>query len=328
MDNDGLLEVKHLRKYFPVKSGFLKKTTAYVKATDDVSFTIRKGETFGLVGESGCGKTTIGKLILRLYKADSGELIYKGTDLEKLSDKQLKPYRSKIQIIFQDPYGSLNPKMKVKDIIAEGVKKFHIVPKEEVDDYVIDLLKKVGLHESDAERYPHEFSGGQRQRIVVAKALAFKPELIVCDEPVSALDVSVQAQVLNLLVKVQKELGISYLFIAHGMAVVKHISTRVGVMYLGRMVEVAQTDELFDHCAHPYTEALLSAVPVANPFLRKEFIPLEGEVPNPINPPSGCPFHPRCKYACDRCSKEMPSLVQVGDDHSVACFNYKEVYKT
>lgn len=321
-----LLEVKHLKKYFPVKKGLFKKTIGYVKATDDVSFTINKQETFGLVGESGCGKTTVGKLILRLHRADSGEILFEGEDLTKMSKQELQKRRKDIQIIFQDPYGSLNTKMRVGTILSEGIRKHKLLPEDQIEEKVLELLRLVGLHESDVDKYPHEFSGGQRQRIVVARALSFNPKLIVCDEPVSALDVSVQAQVLNLLEDLQKELGISYLFIAHGMAVVRHISHRVGVMYLGKIVEIAETDELFDHCAHPYTQALLSSVPVANPLYKKQQIVLEGEVPNPINPPEGCRFHPRCRFACDICKKEEPKLKEMAKGHMVACHFPEKIY--
>ncbi len=321
-----LLEVRHLKKYFPVKKGLIKKTVGYVKATDDVSFSINRQETFGLVGESGCGKTTVGKLILQLHKADAGEILFNGEDLTKMSKQELQKKRREIQIIFQDPYGSLNTKMRVGTILAEGIRKHKLLPEDQIEGRILELLKLVGLHESDVDKYPHEFSGGQRQRIVVARALSFNPKLIVCDEPVSALDVSVQAQVLNLLEDLQKELGISYLFIAHGMAVVRHISHRVGVMYLGKMVEIAETDELFDHCAHPYTEALLSSVPVANPLHKKHQIMLEGEVPNPINPPEGCRFHPRCRFACDKCKKEEPQLREISAGHRVACHYPEKVY--
>jgi oligopeptide/dipeptide ABC transporter ATP-binding protein len=321
-----LLEVKELKKYFPVKKGLIKRTVGYVKATDNVSFTINRQETFGLVGESGCGKTTVGKLILRLHKEDSGQIIFEGEDLTKISKKELQKKRKDIQIIFQDPYGSLNTKMRVGTILAEGIRKHKLLPEDQIEARVLELLKLVGLHESDVNKYPHEFSGGQRQRIVVARALSFNPKLIVCDEPVSALDVSVQAQVLNLLEDLQKEFGISYLFIAHGMAVVRHISHRVGVMYLGKMVEIAETDELFEHCAHPYTQALLSSVPVANPLHKKNQIMLEGEVPNPINPPSGCRFHPRCRFACDQCREVEPELHEINAGHMVACHYPEKVY--
>lgn len=314
-----ILEIRHLKKLFPVKTGIIRKTTGHVHAVDDVSFYINERETFGLVGESGCGKTTVGKLILQIHKSDSGEIIYNGTDLNKLKKRELRKKRSEIQMIFQDPFGSLNPKMTVEEILSEGIKKHKLLPPGQIPERVEELLTLVGLHPSDAKKYPHEFSGGQRQRISVARALSFNPKLLICDEPVSALDVSVQAQVLNLLVDLQEKLGISYLFIAHGMAVVKHISHRVGVMYLGKMVEIAPTEELFENYAHPYTYALLSSVPVANPNRDRERFVIEGEIPNPINPPSGCRFNPRCRYACDRCRNEEPILTEWKKDHFVAC---------
>ena len=323
-----ILSVQHLKKYFPVKKGLLKRTVAQVRAVDDISFTINEAETFGLVGESGCGKTTVGKLILQLHKADEGQIIYNGVDMCSLSRKELQSRRSEVQIIFQDPYGSLNPKMKVKDILSEGIIKHKLMPKDQIPGRVAELLELVGLHESDAMKYPHEFSGGQRQRIAVARALSFNPKLIVCDEPVSALDVSVQAQVLNLLVDLQKQLGVSYLFIAHGMAVVKHISHRVGVMYLGKIVEIAPTDILFDGYAHPYTHALLSSVPIADPTATKDEVILEGEIPNPINPPSGCRFHPRCPYATKQCMESLPELRELAPGHFVACHNPGAFRKT
>lgn len=321
-----ILEVRHLKKYFPVKSGLLKRTVAHVRATDDISFWINEKETFGLVGESGCGKTTVGKLILQLQRADEGQIIYDGVDLCSLSREELRKKRSEIQIIFQDPYGSLNPRMTVEAILSEGIKKHKILPPEQIPARVEELLGLVGLHGSDAKKYPHEFSGGQRQRIAVARALSFNPRLIVCDEPVSALDVSVQAQILNLLVDLQEQLGISYLFIAHGMAVVKHITHRVGVMYLGKLVEVGPTDEVFSNYAHPYSQALLLSAPVANPEKKHEQVILEGEIPNPINPPSGCRFHPRCRYACDICRTEEPELKPYRPDHLVAC-HFPEAFK-
>ena len=321
-----ILEVRHLKKYFPVKSGLLKRTVAHVRATDDISFWINEKETFGLVGESGCGKTTVGKLILQLQRADEGQIIYDGVDLCSLSREELRKKRSEIQIIFQDPYGSLNPRMTVEAILSEGIKKHKILPPEQIPARVEELLGLVGLHGSDAKKYPHEFSGGQRQRIAVARALSFNPRLIVCDEPVSSLDVSVQAQILNLLVDLQEQLGISYLFIAHGMAVVKHITHRVGVMYLGKLVEVGPTDEVFSNYAHPYSQALLLSAPVANPEKKHEQVILEGEIPNPINPPSGCRFHPRCRYACDICRTEEPELKPYRPDHLVAC-HFPEAFK-
>lgn len=314
-----LLEVKNLKKYYPVRKGLLKRTVAHVKAVDGVSFDIYKGETLGLVGESGCGKTTVGKLILRLQKVDGGQILFEGRDLLGIARSELRERRCDIQIIFQDPYGSLNPKMTVYDILSEGIRKYKLLPNDRIDARVSELLELVGLHRYDAQKYPHEFSGGQRQRIAVARALSFNPKLIVCDEPVSALDVSVQAQVLNLLTELQKSIGVSYLFIAHGMATVKHVSQRVGVMYLGKLVEVAQTDKLFDSPMHPYTQALLSSIPIANPEHVKNRIILEGEVPNPINPPSGCRFHPRCRYAVEKCRCEEPSLEERLPGHWVSC---------
>lgn len=314
-----LLEVKNLKKYYPVKKGLLKRTVAHVRAVDGVSFDINKGETFGLVGESGCGKTTIGKLILRLHDADEGSIHFDGVDFLKIKKGKLRERRCSIQIIFQDPYGSLNPKMTVYSILSEGIKKYKLLPREEIPERVGELLETVGLHKSDAFRYPHEFSGGQRQRIAVARALSFNPKLIVCDEPVSALDVSVQAQILNLLVELQEKIGVSYLFIAHGMATVKHISHRIGVMYLGKLVEVAPADDLFERAQHPYTQALLSSVPIADPHNMKKQIILHGEVPNPINPPEGCRFHPRCQHATDLCRNREPVLTEIETGHMIAC---------
>lgn len=314
-----LVEVKELKKYFPVKKGFFRHTSGYIKAVDGVNFSIARGETFGLVGESGCGKTTVGKLVLRLMEADAGTILFEKNDLRKLSSAELRKKRKDFQIIFQDPYGSLNPKMNVEAILSEGMRKHKIVPSAQIRDCVKELLQTVGLHGEDMYKYPHEFSGGQRQRIVIARALAFKPKLIVCDEPVSALDVSVQAQILNLLCDLQKQRGISYLFIAHGMAAVKHISQRIGVMYLGMLVESANTDELFSDCMHPYTQALLSSIPVPDPFFHKKQIILEGEVPNPINPPEGCRFHPRCRYAQEKCRHDIPELIEHYKGHMVAC---------
>ena len=305
-----ILKVSDLKKYYKMPGEKLLEKSRKFVALEDISFELRKGETIGIVGESGCGKTTLGQLICGIQTKSDGNI----------------QYAEKAQIIFQDPYGSLNAKMKVGTILAEGIKKHKLLPPDQIQPRVLELLKLVGLHESDVNKYPHEFSGGQRQRIVVARALSFNPKLIVCDEPVSALDVSVQAQVLNLLEDLQKELGISYLFIAHGMAVVRHISHRVGVMYLGKMVEIAETDELFEHCGHPYTQALLSSVPVANPLHKKNQIMLEGEVPNPINPPTGCRFHPRCRFACDKCKQEEPQLRKIAQGHVVACHYPEKVY--
>ena len=305
------------RKYFPVKKGFIKRTVGSVKATDDVTFDIYKGETFGLVGESGCGKTTVGKLILQLHKADSGEILFEGTDLTKLSKSELQKYRKDIQIIFQDPYGSLNAKMKVGTILAEGIKKHKLLPPDQIQPRVLELLKLVGLHESDVNKYPHEFSGGQRQRIGIARALILNPEFVVCDEAVSALDVSVRAQVLNLMRNMQQKKNLTYLFISHDLSVVRHISDRIAVMYLGQLIEKAPSELLFDKPTHPYTQALLSAIPVPSLKKKRERIILKGEITSPINPKPGCRFAARCPYATDRCRSEEPVLREIEPNHFV-----------
>ena len=320
-----LLEVRHLKKYFPVKKGFIKRTVGSVKATDDVTFDIYKGETFGLVGESGCGKTTVGKLILQLHKADSGEILFEGTDLTKLSKSELQKYRKDIQIIFQDPYGSLNAKMKVGTILAEGIKKHKLLPPDQIQPRVLELLKLVGLHESDVNKYPHEFSGGQRQRIGIARALILNPEFVVCDEAVSALDVSVRAQVLNLMRNMQQKKNLTYLFISHDLSVVRHISDRIAVMYLGSVVEVAEKAQLYSNPMHPYTKALLSAIPLPDVKKKRQRIILEGDVPSAYNPPSGCKFHTRCPYATDRCRQEAPVLQEVEKGHKAACHRALEL---
>lgn len=318
-----LLEVKNLKKYFPVLDGlFIKREVAQVKAVDDVSFTIRKGETLGLVGESGCGKTTIGRCILQLEKATAGTIMFDGTDLTKLGSEELIPFRQRIQVIFQDPYSSLNPRMTIGAIISEPMKVHNILPSEEArKQRVRELLHRCGLNPKFYDRYPHEMSGGQRQRVGIARALAMNPEFIICDEAVSALDVSIQAQVINLLEDLREEFGLTYLFIAHDLSVVRHISHRVAVMYLGKMVEFADGDELFDYPTHPYTRALLNAVPVPDPAIEaeREHQIIKGEIPSPINPPSGCVFHPRCTLAVDSCNKAVPQLRDVRPEHWAAC---------
>lgn len=314
-----LIEVKNLKKYFPVRTGAISFATQYVKAVDDISFEIGKGETFGLVGESGCGKTTVGNLILRLTSADSGQILINGKDILSLNSKDMFEHRRNMQMIFQDPYGSLNPRMTVGDLIREPILCHKLMGRKQARERVVELLEMVGMNSEDMRKYPHEFSGGQRQRIVIARALSLNPSLLVCDEPVSALDVSVQAQVLNLLSDLQKQFNISYLFIAHGMPVVKHISKRVGVMYMGKLVEVSSSSEIFENCLHPYTHALMSAVPIPEPHHKKTRVLLGGEVPSPIDVPLGCRFHPRCAYCTERCKKETPELKMVAPDHMLAC---------
>jgi len=314
-----LLEVKNLKKYFNVTKGLFKRSVSHVKAVDGIDFAIGKGETFGLVGESGCGKTTVGKLILRLVSADDGEILFKGQDILSIPRQEMLGYRKHIQMVFQDPYGSLNPRMTVEELIREPMLKHKTIARQDARSRVAELLGMVGMNPGDMRKYPHEFSGGQRQRIVVARTLSLNPSLIVCDEPVSALDVSVQAQVLNLLDDLQNQFNISYLFIAHGMPVVKHISDRVGVMYMGKLVEVADADEIFKNCVHPYTKALMSAVPIPDPDAGHKRVILEGEVPNPINIPDGCRFHLRCSYCMERCKKEEPALKKVSPGHLLAC---------
>ena len=314
-----LLEVKNLKKYYPVRTGFIKKTE--LKAVDDVSFFIRKGETLGIVGESGCGKTTLGRTVLRLEESTSGDIIYEG---ESIIGKNMKEYRKKMQIVFQDPYASLDPRKTVSDIIGEAMDIQKLCKtKEERRDKILDLMKLVGLNAEFYNRFPHEFSGGQRQRIGIARALAVNPKFIVCDEPVSALDVSIQAQVVNMFEELQDKLGVAYLFIAHDLLVVHHISDRIAVMYLGKMMEIADADELNGNPMHPYTLSLLSAVPIPDPETARHSkrIVLEGDVPSPLKMPTGCPFRTRCKYATEQCAKEMPPLSDRGSGHFVACWN-------
>jgi oligopeptide/dipeptide ABC transporter ATP-binding protein len=321
-----LLEVTDLKKHFPIKTGVLKRTTGMVYAVDGVSFSVEKGETLGLVGESGCGKSTTGRAILRLIEATSGAVSFGGTDVLTASSADMQRLRRDMQIIFQDPYASLNPRMRVRDIVGESLKIHGIGTPDERKKRVYELLETVGLNSEHAERYPHEFSGGQRQRIGIARALALNPKLIVCDEPVSALDVSIRAQVINLLEDLQDEFDLTYLFIAHDLSVVKHISDRVAVMYLGKIVEISESGLLYNHPQHPYTEALLSAVPIPDPHTERarQRIILEGDVPSPAKPPSGCVFHPRCPRAQEICTTAMPVLASTGGDagsgHEVACY--------
>ena len=313
-----LVEVEHLKQYFQVRSGFKNMT---LKAVDDVSFCIKPGETLGLVGESGCGKTTVGRSLLHLYDPTGGTVRFEG---EEVTKKNIQRMRSKMQMVFQDPYSSLDPRMTAEDIIGEPIDVHHLCAnRRERREKVISLMELVGLNSEHATRYAHEFSGGQRQRIGIARALAVDPKFIVCDEPVSALDVSIQAQVINTCEELQQKLGISYLFIAHDLLVVQHISKRIAVMYLGRIVETAESDEIINHPQHPYTQSLISAIPIPDPDVAKtrHRIPLEGDVPSPMNMPSGCPFRTRCRYATERCAKECPSLQETAPGHSIACWN-------
>jgi oligopeptide/dipeptide ABC transporter ATP-binding protein len=314
-----LLEVENLKKYFPFKKGILSRTVGEVRAVDGVSFTIKRGETLGLVGESGCGKTTVGRTILRLIEPTAGRVGFNGENLLELDGEQLRSLRASLQIIFQDPFSSLDPRMNVGQIIAEPIRNHLKVSKTEIRQRVAYLMERVGLHPEQISRYPHEFSGGQRQRIGIARALALNPLAIICDEPVSALDVSIQAQVINLLARLQEEMKLSYLFIAHDLSVVEHISDRVAVMYLGRIVELATDKALYQNPLHPYSQALLSAVPVPDPEISKKKILLQGDVPSPMNPPTGCTFHTRCPECMDICSQKIPVFKKMGNEHWVAC---------
>jgi len=320
--SENLLEIQNLKTYYPVKGGFFKRTVGNVKAVDNISFEIKRGETLGLVGESGCGKSTAGRTILRLLKPTEGSILFDGKDITRISGKSLREIRKDMQMVFQDPYASLNPMQMVGDIIAEPICNYSKKSKAELKQEVMDLLDKVGLPQDAYYKYAHEFSGGQRQRIGIARSLALRPKLIIADEPVSALDVSVQSQVLNLLKDLQEEFDLTFLFIAHDLSVVKHMSDRIGVMYLGNMVEIADKDLLYAEPLHPYTQALISAIPSPDPRLKKERIILKGDVPSPINPPSGCPFHPRCPMAMEECSKIKPVLKEVKPSHRVACHLY------
>lgn len=325
-ENNLILEVEGLKKYFPLKKTILGKTLVSLKAVDDVTFKVEKGTTIGIVGESGCGKTTLGRTILRLYETDGGKIVFDGDDLTKLKKKELRKYRTDIQLIFQDPYSSLPPRMTVGSIIAEAVKVHGIVPKNEVSGYVKDIMKSCGLQPQYYDRYPHEFSGGQRQRICIARALAVKPRLVICDEPVSALDVSIQAQIINLLKELQQTLGLTYVFISHDLSVVKYITDQILVMYLGNVMELGKTEEIFKNPLHPYTKALFSAVPVPNPNVKMNRIILEGDIPSPANPPKGCKFHTRCSQCMDVCRFKQPEYTEAFSGHFVACHLYnKEV---
>jgi peptide/nickel transport system ATP-binding protein len=321
-NEENILEVSHLKKYFPIKGGFFGGVTGNVKAVDDVSFNIKRGTTMGLVGESGCGKSTTGRTILRLIEKTEGTVLFNGEDISKYDKKQLRDLRTKMQIIFQDPYSSLSPRLPIGEIIGEAVREHGLVPKEEFDDYITKIMNDCGLQEYHKDRYPHEFSGGQRQRICIARALALNPEFIVCDEPVSALDVSIQAQIINLLRELQQERDLTYLFISHDLSVVEHISDTVGVMYLGGMVESGATDDIFENPLHPYTKALFSAIPMPDPDIKKERVILQGDIPSPANPPSGCKFHTRCSECMGICKEEAPAAKDMGNGHVVRCHLY------
>lgn len=319
---EDLLKVEGLKQYYPVSDG-LFGTKAFVKAVDGVDFEVKKGEVFGIVGESGCGKSTLGKAICKLIEPTDGKIILDGEDIRGYNSKKMRSVRKKVQMVFQDPYASLNPRMSIHDILAEPLQIHGLVNgKQEIDEAVVRLLREVGMDDYHARRYPHEFSGGQRQRIGIARALAVRPQLIIADEPVSALDVSIQSQVLNLMSKLKKEYHLTYIFIAHDLSVVEHISDRIGVMYLGNFVEEANKDNLYKNPMHPYTQALLSAVPIPDPTVKKERIILEGSIPSAINPPSGCKFHTRCPKCMEICKKEAPKKYQVGEDHFVYCHLY------
>ena len=320
-ENQPLLQIAGLKKYFNVSKSLLKSKHLYLTAVDDISFSIRRGETFGLVGESGCGKSTLGRTIIRLYEPTGGKIIFDGEDISTISQGKMLKYRKRIQMIFQDPYASLNARMTISEIIGEGIDTHNLCKGTDRQNRIHELLKTVGLKHEHSNRYPHEFSGGQRQRIGIARALAVEPELIICDEPISALDVSIQAQVVNMLEDLQDNMGLTYLFIAHDLSMVKHISDRIGVMYLGKMMEVCESKELYRKPLHPYTQALLSAIPIPDPKLNKANtrIILQGDVKSPINPPEGCRFNSRCRFCQDICKKLTPDLIEVETEHFVAC---------
>ncbi len=324
VENDNILVVKDLKKYYPINSSIFGRAKMHVKAVDGVSFEIERGTTMGLVGESGCGKTTVGRTILRLHDVTGGAVYFDGQDLSKVHRSRLRRMRPKMQMIFQDPYSSLSPRMPVGEIIGEAVREHNIVPKEQYRAYIMKVMRDCGLQPQYFYRYPHEFSGGQRQRICIARAVALNPELIICDEPVSALDVSIQAQIINLMMDLQCEFGFTYLFISHDLSVVEHISKTIGVMYLGSMVEIGKKDQIFDNPMHPYTQALLSAVPMPDPSYKMNRIILQGDIPSPANPPSGCKFHTRCNKCMDICSKVTPKLKEYEPGHKVACHLYSQ----
>ena len=319
---DNILEVSHLKKYFPVKGGFFGGVTGSVKAVDDISFNIKRGTTMGLVGESGCGKSTTGRTILRLIEKTSGDILFNGEEVNSADKKKLRELRTKMQIIFQDPYSSLSPRLPIGEIIGEAVRQHNLVPKEQYNDYITQVMLNCGLQEYHKDRYPHEFSGGQRQRICIARALALKPEFIVCDEPVSALDVSIQAQIINLLKELQEKQNLTYLFISHDLSVVEHISDTIGVMYLGGLVETGDTADIFGNPLHPYTKALFSAIPMPDPEIKIQRVILEGDIPSPANPPQGCKFHPRCKDCMAVCREQAPEAKDMGNGHVVKCHLY------
>ena len=320
--SDNILEVKHLKKYFPIKKSALGRSSGSVKAVDDVSFSIKRGTTMGLVGESGCGKSTTGRTLLRLIEKTDGEVLFNGEDIYSYNKKQLRALRPKMQIIFQDPYSSLSPRLPVSEIIGEAVREHNLVSKAELDAYVDKIMESCGLQPYHKHRYPHEFSGGQRQRICIARAIALNPEFVVCDEAVSALDVSIQAQIINLLEDLQEQYNLTYLFISHDLSVVEHISDTVGVMYLGGLVETGETEDIFSNPLHPYTRALFSAIPMPDPTIKRERIILDGTIPSPANPPAGCKFHTRCKECMEKCKTVEPVAKDMGNGHVVKCHLY------
>lgn len=323
-NKDYILQVKNIKKYFPIKKTILGKPVTFLKAVDDVSFDVERGKTIGIIGESGCGKTTLGRTILKLYDSDGGTIIYNGDDITNLNKSQMLKYRTDIQLIFQDPYSSLPPRMTIGNIISEAVKVHNIVPKEEVSSYVKEIMEKCGLKIQYYDRYPHEFSGGQRQRICIARALAVKPKLVICDEPVSALDVSIQAQIINLLKDLQNKMGLTYIFISHDLSVVKYITDRILVMYLGNTMELGNTNAIFKNPLHPYTKALFSAVPVPNPDVKMNRIILEGDIPSPANPPKGCKFHTRCSKCMNVCKFLEPKYIEFEPEHFVSCHLFNQ----